>query len=314
MHNENPAYQVARQVHEDHAVPVFPVKLSLEDTGKWQKTPLLKWGSTSGHPDDVPWNGANAVGVPMGQRSGLLAIDLDTYKDGSEAEAWVEKHDLPVTRTHRTASGGRHLIFRLPEGSDFGNKAPKVPGLDVRGSGGYIVWADTGGLYLVEVDMAPAVLPASVCDELAALQSRSSLLDDRDLPPWTIVDIEALEARLDAALLDPLRPELARRFNGSVEGLSDRSASARDMSVAGLLAPRGFTYSEIVTVLLEYFPHGTAAREDRPEQILERAAKRCAARAVLQVQDRDAKRMEAMQACFAKFRTHGLTQSEPRSA
>lgn len=73
---------------------------------------------------------------------GLLVIDVDTKNDGHDSLAGLEmQYDLPTTLTARTPTGGRHIIYRLPEGH------PGVPnsagtlgrGLDVRSTRGYIV-------------------------------------------------------------------------------------------------------------------------------------------------------------------------------
>ncbi len=89
------------------------------------------------------------VGVPTGPASGLFVVDLDTAKH-PEADEWLERHaaSLPETRTHRTASGGLHLLFKHQPGlkSSTGKKkhpysyGSGVPGVDTRGEGGYIIW------------------------------------------------------------------------------------------------------------------------------------------------------------------------------
>jgi hypothetical protein len=83
------------------------------------------------------WPGAN-IGIPTGQRSGILALDIDqpTGLDALEAE----HGELPATRTHSTGSGGMHYLFAYPVGVELRNSAGKLAeGLDVRGEGGYIV-------------------------------------------------------------------------------------------------------------------------------------------------------------------------------
>jgi hypothetical protein len=306
------AYQLACLVHQEQGIPVFPVDLRYDTVaGKWQKQPLVKWSQVSGGPEDVTWHGANAVGVPMGQRSGLIALDIDSYKPGSEAEAWVRGHYLPPTREHRTASGGRHLIFRLPDGVDLGNQAPKVHGLDVRGRGGFIVWADTLGQYSVRDARAPALLPTSVQGELAALQRRGAELSDCDMPCLERIDEEDVDRRLQRLLDDPRKRPFARRFWGHLDGLKDRSRSARDMSIAGYLANEGFTFSEIVFVLENRFQFGTVARDGRTEKT-ERGVQRCAALATRQVQERDEIREEAMRARWAQLNARLPTTLEQR--
>src|SRR5262249_30736150 len=52
------------------------------------------------------------VGVPTGEASGLLVLDVDA-KHAAARRWWAEvRSELPPTRTHRTRSGGLHLVFR----------------------------------------------------------------------------------------------------------------------------------------------------------------------------------------------------------
>jgi hypothetical protein len=53
---------------------------------------------------------------------------------------------IPETLTQTTGSGGRHYLFRYPEGTggdgsevSYGNRASLAPSVDIRGEGGYIV-------------------------------------------------------------------------------------------------------------------------------------------------------------------------------
>jgi hypothetical protein len=85
--------------------------------------------------------GAAMIGVPTGQGAGFFVVDLDV-KNGAQGLEWLaaNQHRLPRTRTHKTRSGGQHLLFQWPEGRTIRNSASRVaPGVDVRGNGGYII-------------------------------------------------------------------------------------------------------------------------------------------------------------------------------
>lgn len=81
------------------------------------------------------------LGLPTGERSGVLVLDLDRKNghDGvAELQTLAKKHGtIPRTACARTAGGGLHLLFRHVPG--IGNRTGILPGVDVRGEGGYIV-------------------------------------------------------------------------------------------------------------------------------------------------------------------------------
>lgn len=116
-------------------------------------------------------NGAKYnLAVVMGR--GLFAVDVDNHSEDSDGEEsfaalCAEHGDLPETCESRTPSGGRHLIYRSPEGVDVRNSTSKLgPGLDVRGTAGYIVVAPSAtavGNYAWHTHpaaVAPAPAPA----------------------------------------------------------------------------------------------------------------------------------------------------------
>jgi hypothetical protein len=120
--------------------PVFPLK-------RGSKEPLTEHGHLDATTDrsriTAWWNrfpGAN-IGIPTGKRSEILAVDHDTYKDGTVSLEEVETVLGPVSEgvTMVTGSGGRQYLFRYPEGSNIRNASGVLPGVDIRGEGGYIL-------------------------------------------------------------------------------------------------------------------------------------------------------------------------------
>ena len=82
------------------------------------------------------------VGVASGDVSGVWILDIDIKKNAGGAEslaALVEKYGpLPITVESRTWSGGTHYYFKMPS-CGMGNRTNVFKGIDVRGSGGYVI-------------------------------------------------------------------------------------------------------------------------------------------------------------------------------
>lgn len=116
--------------------PVFPCRENKKPVGKWKEM-------ATQDPELIELNfsvkGAALVGVPMGGITGLVTIDCDT----PEAVKWVQDKGMAQTLTHRTQrAGGVHYIFKCYAAATVRNAtdAEGIPGLDVRGEGGYIIW------------------------------------------------------------------------------------------------------------------------------------------------------------------------------
>ena len=149
-------------------IPAFPLipnaKAPITKTGYKEATTDINAinGWWSKYPD------AN-IGVPT---EGLLVLDVDC-KNGKDGYAALRKLEadhspLPPTKTQKTASGGMHYIYRA---TGIPNKVNcPAPGLDVRGNGGYIVYAPSvidGSEYVVsdhEIVDAPEWLFRMILD------------------------------------------------------------------------------------------------------------------------------------------------------
>jgi hypothetical protein len=113
------------------------------------KAPLTAHGfhDASADPDQIrnawPRFGNVLIGVPTGIK--FVALDLDLQHRAAR-EWYSENRDrLPVTRTHRTRSGGAHLLFQPHEG--MGCSAGKIARhVDTKGLGGYIIFWPAEGL------------------------------------------------------------------------------------------------------------------------------------------------------------------------
>jgi Bifunctional DNA primase/polymerase, N-terminal/AAA domain/Primase C terminal 1 (PriCT-1) len=159
--------------------PVFPLH-SLNDDGKCTcgkkncsspgKHPLTPHGVKDATTDKKiirKWwqEQPNAnVGIATGRRSGLVVLDIDFRNDGftSLKKFEAEYGALPDGPQIITGGGGRHIYFLHP-GGEVKNKIGILPGIDVRGDGGYVV--GPGSLhesekhYLWATDKTPKKVP-----------------------------------------------------------------------------------------------------------------------------------------------------------
>mgnify|MGYP005853076027 CR=1 FL=1 len=119
---------------------VFPV----EPGGK---RPLLRWQVDQYRRADVPeiaewfrrWPHAN-IAVVTGIVSALVVLDLDPQHGATASLEQLDRQHgpLPETVEAHTGGGGRHLYFAHP-GDITHNRVGLLPGIDLRGDGGYVV-------------------------------------------------------------------------------------------------------------------------------------------------------------------------------
>ena len=80
-------------------------------------------------------------GIPTGLVNDILVLDVDAKDGGLET---IKNYQIPNTMSQRTQSGGIHYIFRYPkDGKQYGNRTKFIPGCDLRGIGGQIVYYGT---------------------------------------------------------------------------------------------------------------------------------------------------------------------------
>lgn len=80
------------------------------------------------------WPDAN-IAICTGKVSGLVVVDVDPRHGGDES---LKELALPATVTALTGGGGEHLYYRHPGGTVH-NGANLLPGIDLRGDGGYVI-------------------------------------------------------------------------------------------------------------------------------------------------------------------------------
>ncbi|RJP75714.1 MAG: DUF3987 domain-containing protein [Candidatus Zixiibacteriota bacterium] len=205
---------------------------------------LRGWWST--HPQ------AN-VGVATGQRSGFFALDVD-MPDGEDSLKRLEEQNgpLPETVEQATGKGGRHLLFKMPEGTELRNSTGRLgANLDIRGEGGYIVVAPSVHASGKQYTWRPGHGP----DEIGMAEAPGWLLDlvkskpltaTRDLP---VTKVSAPAAESSAYGLAALDGEI-RILLGTPEGQRNDSLNTSAFKLGQLVASGELTESRVVNTLI----------------------------------------------------------------
>lgn len=92
------------------------------------------------------------IGIPAGAVTGITVLDVDPHNGGADWYA-ENRGRLPLTRAHRTQSGGLHLLFKHKPGLRI-SESKIAPGIDVRADGGYFIWWPAEGLGVRDAPLA----------------------------------------------------------------------------------------------------------------------------------------------------------------
>jgi hypothetical protein len=165
-------------------LPVFPVYPIIEARGRFAckcfytircenpgKHPMTRHGlkDASTDPEGIRrrWYCAPDANVGIACSSECCVLDVDPRHGGDAAlDALEQKHGpLPITWTARTGGGGLHYYFRPT--AEVRNSAGELgPGLDIRGTGGYVVTPPSrhisGNYYEWVTGQAPGEVPLAI--------------------------------------------------------------------------------------------------------------------------------------------------------
>ena len=83
------------------------------------------------------------IGLLTGEKSGFFVLDIDPKREGGTSliELIKKYEEFPPTTEVATGGNGFHVYFNYPVGINIGNRTDFMPGLDIRGNGGYVVGA-----------------------------------------------------------------------------------------------------------------------------------------------------------------------------
>lgn len=201
----------------------YPVNVTLNERGK--KEPQFKTTVVDGrvlgwqegdYPTDPAairehWKGFAGIAINT-ERSGVVLVDIDVSggKDGFAAleEAGVELPPTPVSAT--SASGGKHLFYRVGSVPVDSSSSKLAKGVDIRAIGGVVFVAPTvvPGLGAYAWDDPAAMVPAGelpvFSDPLAeSLRKREvRIATSTERPTLTMEQRTRMQGRLDRILRD----------------------------------------------------------------------------------------------------------------
>jgi hypothetical protein len=164
------------------------------------------------------WPHAN-IGIATGQASGKVVIDIDPKNGGLLSLQQIEKifSAIPGPRV-KTGGQGLHFYIDTPIHTAIKNKVNLMPGIDIRGDGGYIIappsYHQSGHFYEWEID----------------------ILDNVPLPDW-FFDFYHLKKA----------PEPSREANSESIGTGSRNTFLA--SVAGSLKKHGLSAKSVERAL-----------------------------------------------------------------
>ncbi|MCJ2044406.1 bifunctional DNA primase/polymerase [Methylobacterium sp. J-078] len=152
-----------------------------------------------------------------------IVLDVDPRHGGDDSLRALEAEHGPLPETCRsiTGGGGEHIFFRPPAGVEIRNSAGDngglAPGLDIRGTGGYIVAPSSlhrsGRPYEWSVDHHPdEVVPAPMPDWMVRALTQPSLGAARSPAEWRRFVAEGVSDGGRNTAVSRLTGHLLRRF------------------------------------------------------------------------------------------------------
>ena len=268
----------AQWLAEEMGLPVFPCDEN--------KRPMTAHGFRDATRDAATiqrsFRNAAMIGIPTGEASGFFVLDLDC-KNGARGLEWLAAHEhrLPQTRRHRTRSGGIHLLFTMPAGRTIRNSASKVgPGVDVRGTGGYIIAPPSDGYDVIDASII-ADAPAWLLDLIDPPAPQAQPVAPRPPSPprqsgdGTPYGLAALDAAATAIMTAPdgAKHDTLNREAYSIGGLVAAGQLAEGPAIATLasalegLRARCEDFPAAQKTLRQAFQQGMAKPREAPAML-----------------------------------------------
>ena len=187
---------------------------------------------------------AETVSVPCGPMSGILVVDPDLYK-GQHVVDWHEenRHWLEKTLCHKTKRDGRHYIFQWTDKVRF--PATLADGVDIKGHGGYVVWAGSGG-YSVHKKLSVKPFPVDALQAAMIAKGGSG----------NVLQMDSFNSATDDELIEQIKK--ATELYPALRSLSYRMPSRRNDDGSH------YTEAEMINILENIMDLSVAATPSHP--------------------------------------------------
>ena len=198
------------------------------------------------------WPTAN-IGINCG-KSGLLVIDLDTYKDTYRGDDLELNED---TVTALSGGGGAHLFYGMADGDTFGNSNKNLPaGVDPKAWGGYVIVSPSahksGNTYQWENDYSPWDKPlAPIPPKLRALLEENRKHDRPEVQFDTAKKYENGQGTIyGIAAINNQCKTISTAANGTRNNTLNSAAYALGRLVAGGELEYNYAYGNLYSTAL----------------------------------------------------------------
>lgn len=199
------------------------------------------------------WPTAN-IGINCG-KSGLLVIDLDTYKDIYQGDDLELNED---TVTALSGGGGAHLFYGMADGDTFGNSNKNLPaGVDPKAWGGYVIVSPSahksGNTYQWENDYSPWDRPlAPIPPKLRAMLEENKKHDRSEVQFDTAKKYENGQGTVyGIAAINNQCKTVSTAANGTRNNTLNSAAYALGRLVAGGELEYNYAYDTLYSAALQ---------------------------------------------------------------
>jgi hypothetical protein len=217
------------------------------------------------------------IGVPCGAK--FVVIDPDLQHKAARQWLKENKHRIPVTRTHRTASGGLHFLFKPHP--DFRTNVTVHEHVDTRGAdgkgkpGSYVIWWPALGLPIFNPNIL-AEVPQWIIDAMPAPDRGRRDRNDREaeiaIDTSTPIGAYLASVGADVASAEAAFAGILRTMANAAEGQRQCVCHWCANRMFELIRDGGLDHAEAVAAF-EDVAINTTLSAQRVQEVIRRVAK-----------------------------------------